>query len=124
MIFHNIFSQIITLAYFYFTGKTTTTTTTTTTTATTTTTQRTCGADQFQCKSGNCIYIDNGNCDGPCIQSSWVNDGTPECSDGSDESEYHFQTYLGSFDLNWNEKWNWREYWEYVFLGFNSELTK
>ena len=47
-----------------------------------------CGADQFQCQSGNCKYTDNANCNGPCIQSSCVNDGEADCIDGSDESEY------------------------------------
>ena len=46
-----------------------------------------CDADQFQCKAGDCKYIDNNNCNGPCIQSSWVNDGEADCTDGSDEGE-------------------------------------
>merc|ERR1712018_155038 len=45
-----------------------------------------CGANQFQCSAGNCIYYDNANCDGPCIKSDWVNDGTADCTDGSDEN--------------------------------------
>jgi len=45
-----------------------------------------CGADQFRCKTGICKYTDNGNCDGPCIRGDWVNDGEPDCNDGSDES--------------------------------------
>ena len=48
----------------------------------------TCNADQFQCKAGDCKYIDNDNCNGPCIRSSWVNDGEADCTDGSDEGEY------------------------------------
>ena len=38
-----------------------------------------CGADQFQCKAGVCLYIDNANCNGPC--------NTEDCSDGSDEED-------------------------------------
>ena len=61
----------------YFTGKTTTT-------------QKTCGADQFQCKSGICKWVDDEDpeCFGPCIPNSWVNDDSDDCNDGSDESEY------------------------------------
>ena len=47
-----------------------------------------CDADQFQCKAGDCKYSDNDNCNGPCIRSSWVNDGEADCTDGSDEGEY------------------------------------
>ena len=50
--------------------------------------QMNCDADQFQCKVGDCKYSDNDNCNGPCIQSSWVNDGEADCTDGSDEGEY------------------------------------
>ena len=46
-----------------------------------------CGADQFQCKAGVCIYSDNANCNGPCILASWANDNTEDCSDGSDEEK-------------------------------------
>ena len=46
-----------------------------------------CGADQFQCKAGVCIYSNNANCNGPCILASWANDNTEDCSDGSDEEE-------------------------------------
>ena len=49
--------------------------------------QLNCDADQFQCKAGDCKYSDNDNCNGPCIRSSWVNDGEADCTDGSDESE-------------------------------------
>merc|ERR1712241_1157547 len=45
-----------------------------------------CGPDHFKCKSGICKYTDNSNCGGPCIQSSWVNDGEADCTDGSDET--------------------------------------
>ena len=48
-------------------------------------TEKQCGADQFECKAGVCIFSNNNNCHGPCIKNSWVNDGTAECSDGSDE---------------------------------------
>ena len=48
-------------------------------------TETRCGADQFECKAGVCIFSNNNNCDGPCILSSWVNDGAEDCSDGSDE---------------------------------------
>ena len=41
----------------------------------------TCGADQFQCKFGICLYTDNSNCNGPCIRSDWTNDGTEDCTD-------------------------------------------
>ncbi len=47
-----------------------------------------CGTDQFQCKSGICKYTDNDNCNGPCIQRDWVNDGEADCTDGSDEGEW------------------------------------
>ena len=46
-----------------------------------------CNADQFKCKAGVCIFEDNNNCNGPCIKSSWVNDGANDCSDGSDEGK-------------------------------------
>ena len=46
-----------------------------------------CGADQFQCKAGVCIYSNNANCNGPCILASWANDNTEDCSDGSDEED-------------------------------------
>ena len=49
-----------------------------------------CGADQFQCKTGVCIYTDNSDCNGPCILRSWVNDKTEDCSDGSDEDYFYF----------------------------------
>ena len=48
-------------------------------------TEKKCDADQFECKEGVCIFSDNANCNGPCILSSWVNDGAADCSDGSDE---------------------------------------
>ena len=47
-----------------------------------------CSDNQFQCKAGDCIYSDNANCNGPCIKSSWVNDGEPDCTDGSDEENF------------------------------------
>ena len=47
----------------------------------------TCGTDQFRCQSGICKFYDNPNCEGPCIQKSWVNDGEEDCTDGSDEGE-------------------------------------
>ena len=50
----------------------------------------TCGTDQFQCQSGICKYTDNGNCNGPCIRSDWVNDGEADCTDGSDEGKLHY----------------------------------
>ena len=48
-------------------------------------TETRCGADQFECKAGVCIFENNNNCNGACILSSWVNDGAEDCSDGSDE---------------------------------------
>ena len=48
-------------------------------------TETRCGADQFECKAGVCIFENNNNCNGVCILSSWVNDGAEDCSDGSDE---------------------------------------
>ena len=50
----------------------------------------TCGANQFQCKAGICLYTDNSNCHGPCIRSDWRNDGTEDCSDGSDEENFDY----------------------------------
>ena len=57
----------------------------------------TCGADQFQCKSGICLYTDNSNCNGPCILSDWTNDGTEDCTDGSDEEDIYYD-YLDDYD--------------------------
>ena len=50
----------------------------------------TCRTDQFQCKSGICLYTDNSNCNGPCIRGDWANDGTNDCSDGSDEESFGY----------------------------------
>ena len=50
-------------------------------------TEKRCDVDQFECTAGVCNYTDNDNCYGSCIRSSWVNDGTADCSDGSDEGE-------------------------------------
>ena len=36
------------------------------------------------------MYTDNPNCDGPCIRSDWRNDGTDDCSDGSDEEIFDY----------------------------------
>ena len=62
----------------------------------------TCGANQFQCDAGDCIYSDNANCNGQCIQNSWVNDGEADCTDGSDEGEYsrgksHVELWVTTF---------------------------
>ena len=40
-----------------------------------------CDAPSFCCKEG-----DNG-CEGKCAKESWINDGNPDCKDGSDESQ-------------------------------------
>ena len=48
----------------------------------------TCDANQFRCNAGDCKYTDNNNCNGPCIRSTWVNDGEEDCTDGSDEGDY------------------------------------
>ena len=36
------------------------------------------------------MYTDNSNCHGPCIRSDWRNDGTEDCSDGSDEENFDY----------------------------------
>ena len=46
-----------------------------------------CGSNQFQCRSGICKHDGNADCDGPCIKKDWVNDGSMDCTDGSDEGE-------------------------------------
>ena len=47
-----------------------------------------CGSNQFQCRSGICKHDSNADCDGPCIKKDWVNDGSMDCTDGSDEGEW------------------------------------
>ena len=48
-----------------------------------------CNTDQFQCKSG--VSTQKGFT-GPCIPSEWENDGTEDCSDGSDERPSKYPT--------------------------------
>ena len=40
-----------------------------------------CEGDKFYCQSGKCVHK---GCP-PCIPKQWINDGTKDCSDGSDE---------------------------------------
>ena len=72
-----------------------------------------CGADQFQCKAGVCVYSDNANCNGPCILASWANDNTEDCSDGSDEED--------NFDYDYDD--GYVDDADDNFLAFRSKFT-
>ena len=64
-----------------------------------------CDADQFECIAGDCKYSDNNNCNGPCIKSSWVNDGEPDCTDGSDEENFDEDDLAAIVKLPGNTFW-------------------
>ena len=77
----------------------------------------TCRADQFQCKSGICLYTDNSNCNGPCIRGDWANDGTNDCSDGSDEENFDYD-----YDDNDNDGYDYDDDDDFkaIVSGFDS----
>ena len=75
----------------------------------------TCGADQFQCKSGICLYTNNSNCHGPCIHGDWANDGTNDCSDGSDEENFDYD-----YDDNDGNDYDDDDDFKAIVSGFDS----
>ena len=81
----------------------------------------TCGADQFQCKSGICAYTANSNCHGPCIRSNWRNDGTKDCTDGSDEGDLDYD--VDDLDLDYDFDDGHPDFGD-IALRFNLEELK
>ena len=63
------------------------------------------------------MYTDNSYCHGPCIRGDWANDGTNDCSDGSDEENFGYD-----YDDNDNDAYDYDDDDEFkaIVSGFDS----